>query len=160
MAKQAGVADPSVQSPEALVREVGTDPETGLTSTQASRRLQKDGLNQLRATRPVPGWKRLLMQFQDPLVYLLLFAIVISVLAWAIEGWSGWPIDGLVIILIVVGNAVLGYVQAHKAENAVAALAKMTEVTSAVLRDGVVSRIPSTGLVVGDILISDIKRRM
>lgn len=153
MAKQAGVADPSVQSPEALVREVGTHPETGLTSIQASRRLQKDGLNQLRATRPVPGWKRLLMQFQDPLVYLLLFAIVISVLAWAIEGWSGWPIDGLVILLIVVGNAMLGYVQAHKAENAVAALAKMTEVTSAVLRDGVVSRIPSTGLVVGDILM-------
>ncbi len=153
MAKQSGVTDPSVQSPEVLVLEAGTNLERGLTGTQASQRLQKDGPNELRAARPVPGWQRFLMQFQDPLVYLLLVAIVISLMAWGVEGWVGWPIDALVILLIVVGNAILGYVQEHKAENAVAALAKMTEVTAAVLRDGVVSRIPSTRLVVGDILM-------
>lgn len=153
MAKQRGETDPSVQSPEAVVQEVGTHPETGLSSSQASQRLQKDGPNVLRAAVPVPGWKRFLRQFQDPLVYLLLIAILISVIAWAVEGWVGWPIDALVILLIVVGNAILGYVQENKAQNAVAALAKMTEVTSAVLRDGVVSRVPSTSLVVGDILM-------
>ena len=153
MAKQGGMTDPSVQSIEALVQEMGTHPEIGLTSKQASERLQKYGPNELRAAMPVPGWRRFLMQFQDPLVYLLLAAIAISVFAWGVEGWSGWPIDALVILLIVVGNALLGYVQEHKAENAVAALAKMTEVTSAVLRDGVVSRVPSTTLVVGDILM-------
>ena len=61
--------------------------------------------------------------------------------------------DAIVIALIVVLNAVLGYLQEAKAENAVAALARMTAVTSAVLRDGQVLRVPSAELVRGDVLV-------
>ena len=114
---------------------------------EAARRLARDGPNELRSAQPVPAWRRLLAQFRDPLIYLLLAAIAISLLAWWVEGAAGWPIDALVIALIVVANAVLGYVQEAKAGNAVAALARMTAVTSSVIRDGRMQRVASAELV-------------
>src|SRR5690606_34824362 len=98
-------------------------------------------------------WRRFLAQFRDPLVYLLIAAVVISVVAWMVEGARGWPVDALVIAVIVLLNAVLGFVQEAKASNAVAELARMTEVSSSVLRDGSVHRIPSRELVPGDVLL-------
>ncbi|HYI85747.1 MAG TPA: HAD-IC family P-type ATPase, partial [Burkholderiales bacterium] len=95
----------------------------------------------------------MLSQFQDPLVYLLLAAVAVTLAAWMFEGFDGWPVDAIVIALVVVLNAVLGYLQEAKAENAVAALARMTAVTSAVLRDGQVVRVPSAELVRGDVLV-------
>ena len=101
----------------------------------------------------MPAWRRLLAQFRDPLVYLLLGAIAISLVAWWVEGRHGWPVDAVVIAAIVALNAVLGYVQESRAENAVAALARMTAVTSTVLRDGQLARVPSAALVRGDLLV-------
>ncbi len=141
--------DPSLVDPQAL----GTDLERGLTSAEAARRLARDGPNELRQAPPIPAWRRLVGQFRDPLIYLLLAAIVISLVAWFIEGAQGIPIDALVIALIVVVNAVLGFVQEARAESAVAALARMTAVTSAVIRDGKPLRIPSAELVRGDLLV-------
>jgi magnesium-transporting ATPase (P-type) len=141
--------DPSLVEPHAL----GTDLEHGLSSAEAARRLARDGPNALRQTPPVPAWRRLIGQLRDPLIYLLLAAIVVSLAAWLIEGAQGVPIDALVIALIVVVNAVLGFVQEARAESAVAALARMTAVTSAVIRDGDPVRIPSAELVCGDLLV-------
>ena len=70
-----------------------------------------------------------------------------------IEGLVGWPVDAVVIATVVLLNGVLGFVQEAKAENAVAALARMTAATSAVLRDGQVRRLPSAELVRGDLLV-------
>jgi magnesium-transporting ATPase (P-type) len=98
-------------------------------------------------------WRRIAAQLHDPLVYLLLGAIAISLAAWFIEGRAGWPVDAIVIALIVVLNGILGYVQEAKAESAVAALARMTAVTSAVLRDAELRRVPSAELVRGDLLV-------
>ncbi|HEY0954191.1 MAG TPA: cation-translocating P-type ATPase, partial [Roseateles sp.] len=111
------------------------------------------GRNELRAAPPVPTWRRLLDQLRDPLVMLLIAAIGISLLAWVIEGRHGWPVDALVILVIVGLNAVLGLVQEARAESAVAALARITAVTSAVLRDGQTQRVPSSELVPGDIVL-------
>src|SRR5688572_1048075 len=138
---------------EAVVRGVATDIANGLTAPEAARRLATDGANELRAAPPIAGWRRLLAQFQDPLIYLLLAAIAISLIAWVLEGMAGWPIDAIVIAIIVAMNAVIGYVQETRAESAVAALARMTAVTSAVLRDGQVRRVPSAELVRGDVLV-------
>ena len=80
----------------------------------------------------------------------MLAAVAVALVAWVIEGMAGWPVDAIVIALVVVLNAVLGYLQEAKAENAVAALARMTAVTSAVVRDGQVLRVPSAELVRGD----------
>jgi magnesium-transporting ATPase (P-type) len=136
-----------------VARALGTALEDGLSPGEAARRLAKDGPNELRAAPPVPAWKRLLAQFRDPLIYLLLGAIAIAFAAWLIEGREGLPVDALVIAAIVLANAVLGYVQEARAESAVAALARMTAATSAVVRGGHTQRIPSDGLVRGDVLV-------
>jgi magnesium-transporting ATPase (P-type) len=146
-------ADPSTMDAGDAARARRTDLATGLTSEEASRRLEQDGPNELRSAPPVPAWRRVLAQFEDPLIYLLLAAIAISVLAWVIEGRIGWPVDAIVIALIVILNAILGFVQEAKARDAVAALARMTAVTSAVIRDGRVVRVPSAELVCGDVLV-------
>ena len=87
----------------------------------------------------------MLAQFQDPLIYLLLAAVAIALLAWwegrGVEN-AGWPVDATVIAAIVLLNGVIGHVQEVKAQNAVAALAKMTAATAAVLRDGKLQRVP------------------
>ncbi|WP_296754179.1 cation-translocating P-type ATPase [Thiobacillus sp.] len=145
--------DPSTQDADEVARILGTDPENGLSTSEAARRLAQDGPNALRAAAPIPRWRRILAHFQDPLIYLLLAAIAISLVAWLIDGRIGWPVDAIVIGLIVVLNGLLGYVQEAKARNAVAALARMTAVTSAVLRDGQLQRIPSAQLARGDLLV-------
>ena len=145
--------DPSLRDATDVARGFEVDPEVGLSSAEGADRLRRDGPNELRAKPPVPLWRKVLAQFQDPLIYLLLVAVVISVAAWLAEGASGAPIDAIVIAAIVVLNGTLGFVQENKAERAVAALQSMTEVTSTVLRDGELRTVPSRELVGGDILV-------
>jgi magnesium-transporting ATPase (P-type) len=144
---------PAASEPETIASALGTNLKTGLTPEAASLRILQEGPNTLRGAPKQPAWRRVLSHFRNPLVYLLLAAVAISLAAWFIEGRHGWPIDAVVIGLIVVLNAVLGYVQEAKAENAVAALARMTAVTSAVVRGGKSFRIPSDQLVRGDLLL-------
>lgn len=145
--------DTSLQTVEAVAAALQTDPVRGLSAQEAARRLAQDGPNQLRTTPPPPAWRRLLKQFQDPLIYLLMAAVVVTLLAWLIEGRVGWPVDAVVIAVIVVLNGILGYVQEAKAADAAAALARMVEATSAVMRDGQLTRVPSATLVRGDLLV-------
>ena len=147
------VRDPSLCDADEVARVAGADLANGLTAQEAARRLAQDGPNELRAAPMRPVWRRVLAQFENPLVYLLLAAIVIALVAWTIEGGTGWPVDAIVIAMVVLLNGVLGYVQEAQAENAVAALAHMTAVSSAVLRDGQEQRIPSAQLVRGDLLV-------
>jgi Ca2+-transporting ATPase len=152
LASAAALADPTQREASELARLLATDVERGLSAQEAARRLAELGRNELRAKPRIPRWKRFAAQFRDPLIYLLLAAVVISVIAWTIEGHD-WPVDALVIALIVLLNAILGYAQEAKAEDAVAALARMTEASSAVVRDGRKQRIASTELVPGDVLL-------
>lgn len=145
--------DPSAVPAGQVAEAAGVDLERGLASDEAARRLARDGPNALRSTPPVPAWRRLLAQFRDPLTYLLLGAVAIALAAWGIEGAQGWPIDAVVIAAVLLLNAILGYLQEARARDAVAALARMTEVTSSVVRDGHPLRVPSAGLVVGDLLL-------
>jgi P-type Ca2+ transporter type 2C len=153
MSATATLDDPSRNDVSDVAKALGADIENGLTAQEASRRLLENGANELRAAPPIPGWRRLVAHFQDPLIYLLLAAIAIALVAWLIEGSKGWPVDALVITIVVLLNAALGYMQESKAADAVAALARMTAATSAVLREGKVQRVPSAGLVRGDLLV-------
>ena len=137
----------------AVAAGLGTDASTGLSARSAADRLAADGPNELPSKPPVPAWRRFLSQFNDPLVYLLLAAIAISTAAWVLEGAEGAPVDSIVILAVVTLNAVLGFVQENKAADAVAALSAMTEATSTVLRDGSLLVVPSSELVVGDVLV-------
>ena len=136
-----------------VASDLSTDLEQGLTSSEAKARLERYGPNELRGAAKEPAWRRLLKQFADPLVYLLLVAIAISIVAWVAEGATGLPIDAIVIAIIVIANAVLGFVQENKAEDAVAALSDMTATHSTVLRDGKLTDAPSTDIVPGDVLV-------
>ena len=86
------------------------------------------------------------------LIYLLLGAVVVSLVAWVIEGADGVPFEVIVILVIVVLNAVLGHVQEARAEEAVAALQRMAAPTTGVVRDGRETRVPSMDIVPGDVL--------
>jgi P-type Ca2+ transporter type 2C len=141
------------QNIDEVVKEFAANQNVGLTSTEAATRLVANGANILRSASAVPAWRRVLRQFNDPLIYLLLFAIAIALIAWKLESRESWPIDAMVIAAVVILNGAFGYLQEGKAASAVAALAKMTEVTSAVMRDGKTSRIPSSELVRGDLLL-------
>jgi magnesium-transporting ATPase (P-type) len=146
-------SDPARLDASELARQLGTDPAQGLSSAAAEERLARTGRNELAAAAQVPAWRKLLQQFKDPLIYLLLGAIVVSFAAWVFEGAHGWPFDALVVLVIVVANAVLGYAEEAKAEQAVAALQRMTATTASVLRDGKSGRIPSAQVVPGDLLL-------
>ena len=150
--------DPSLTEANEVAKALDVDTNTGLSSAEAQRRLEKFGPNQLASAPPVPKWKKFLAQFQDPLVYLLLAATVISLLAWFIERSHGTagevlPFDAIVIILILIVNAVLGYIQEARAEQAVEALAQMTAPQTSVLRDGKIVHINTADVVPGDIVV-------
>ena len=157
-----GDADPSLTSADDVAKALNVDLSQGLSEEEAKRRLAQFGPNELASAPPVPKWRKFLAQFQDPLVYLLIAATVISVIAWFIErsqaqpgaeGGEALPFDAIVIMLILVVNAVLGYMQEAKAEAAVEALAQMTAPQTSVLRGGRVVRINTTDVVPGDIIV-------
>jgi P-type Ca2+ transporter type 2C len=136
-----------------VARAVDTDLDAGLSAAEAADRLRRVGPNQLDPAETVATWRKVLGHFADPLVYLLLGAVVVSFGAWLVEGRQGVPFEVIVILAIVVLNAVLGYVQQARAEEAVAALARMSAVSASVIRDGLEQRVPATDLVPGDLLI-------
>ncbi|HEX5771510.1 MAG TPA: cation-translocating P-type ATPase [Nocardioidaceae bacterium] len=145
--------DPSTMDARTVLDLLGTDPDRGLSVREAARRLEDTGPNEITGEKPVPSWRKFLEQFRDPLIYLLFAAIVISLAAWAVEGAAGWPFDALVIAVIVVLNAVLGYVQQARAEHAVEALQRMSATTATVVRDGAQARVPTRELVPGDLVV-------
>lgn len=140
-------------SPQEVATSLGADLAQGLSDAEAAQLLATNGPNELPGKPPTPAWRRLLAHLNDPLVHLLLVAVVISTLAWVLEGAHGAPIDALVVLAVIVLNAVLGLVQESKAADAVAALASMTRASSTVLRSGSRRLIPSHELVVGDVLV-------
>lgn len=136
-----------------MAAELGTDPQQGLSAAEAASRLSRDGPNQLRAAPQRSAWRRVLQQLWDPLVGLLLVAAAVALLAWWVEGRHGWPMDAIVIAVVVLLNALIGWLQENKAASAVAALARMTAASSSTLRDGRVQQVPSSQLVRGDVLV-------
>ena len=154
--------DPSLADAQAVAASLGVDPNTGLSQAEAERRLAQYGPNELASAPPVPKWKKFLAQFKDPLVYLLLAATGISLVAWFIEranaapgaeGGEILPFDAIVMVLILIVNAVLGYIQESKAEEAVEALSQMTAPQTNVLRDGKIARINTVDVVPGDMVV-------
>ncbi len=133
------------QTTEELLVEFNTN-KNGLSMTEASERLAKDGKNQLQAKVAMSWQQRLLNQFKDFMIYILLAAAGISFV-------TGEITDGIIIILVVVLNAVLGYIQENNAEKSLEALKNMQVAEAQVLRDGNVHKIAAAKLVVGDIVL-------
>ncbi len=136
-----------------VVHDLGSDLDRGISPAEAAGRLSVGGPNQLATAEGTPAWRQFLAQFADPLIYLLLASIGISLVAWALQGAEETPVEAIAIALIVFANGVLGFVQERQAERAVAALQQMAAPTARVVRDGQERRVAATQVVPGDILL-------
>src|SRR5687767_2588827 len=114
--------DPHLLTVQEVLAALATDATRGLGAAEAKQRLERHGANELAARPPVPRWKKLLAQFRDALVILLLVATAISAGLWVYERDSALPYEAMAIFSVVLLNALMGYLQEARAEQAVAAL--------------------------------------
>jgi magnesium-transporting ATPase (P-type) len=131
---------PYRQSVDEVLTSLGTDAKHGLSREEARERLERYGINGLTVEKPIPRWRKFLAQFQDVLVILLRIATLISAGLWLYERESTLPYEAMAIFAVVLLNAVLGYIQESRAEQAVAALRQMSAAHANVIRDGRRSR--------------------
>jgi Ca2+-transporting ATPase len=120
--------------------------QVGLTSSEAAERLAQHGPNRLPEPEPRPRWQLFLDQFRNLLIVILIGA---AVLAGLVGDWK----DTIVIAVVLVINAILGYVQESRAESSLAALKKMLTANAKVRRDGELQVISAEELVVGDLVV-------
>jgi Ca2+-transporting ATPase len=135
-----------------IYKELNTS-EKGLTTSEAEKRLAKYGPNQLKEKANITPLQIFLSQFTSPIIWVLIAAMVISLLIKFIENDAEAGVDAVVIGVIVVINAVLGFIQEFKAEKAIEALKKMASLKATVIRDGEEKEIDAINLVPGDIII-------
>lgn len=129
-----------------VVKKHGTDPKRGLTSSEASARLEKYGPNMIESSNKKSIWKKIFEQIADPMVLLLIAAAIVS-------AFTGDAIECAIIIAIVVINAIMSIIQEGKAEDSVAALQKMSSPEATVIRDGKRGHVKAEDLVPGDIVV-------
>ncbi len=128
-----------------------TSKDTGLTSDEVKARLEEHGYNQLIAKNRKSFFQMFMAQFKSFMIIILLIAAVISGIVGVLEGEG--LLDTFVILGILVLNAFIGAVQERKAESSLEALKNLAAPVTKVLRNGVVSEIPTRELVPGDIVI-------
>lgn len=125
--------------------------ESGLSSSEASVRLEKNGKNKLAEGKKESMIQRFLKQLAEPMTIILIVAAVISAALAIFE--QEFPSDTIIILAVVLINAILGVLQESKAEKAIEALQEIAAATSKVIRDGRQITVKSEDLVVGDIIV-------
>ncbi|MBE5948827.1 MAG: cation-translocating P-type ATPase [Lachnospiraceae bacterium] len=135
------------------IQAFNTDHETGLSEQTAYDRLQKNGSNILEQEKPKSNTVMFLEQLNDPLIYILIVAAIISAVLGELS-------DTVIIISVVLINAVVGVIQEGKAIKALDALKKLTSPTALVKRDGVIHEIAAENLVPGDLVCLESGRQV
>ena len=107
------------QTPEDVLKELAVNPEEGLSEESVHKRQEKYGFNELIQKVKINPIVLFLNQFKSFIIYILLFAVVVSFLAGEVS-------DAIVVLIILVFNAVFGFVQEFKAEKAIDALKKLS----------------------------------
>lgn len=130
----------------AILTIVGPLDPSGLSSAEADARLRRDGPNTVHVAAGRSALTLLLRQFRSPLVLILVIAAAVSGL---VQQW----LEGGIILAIVLGGTLLGFVQEYRASNAVAALQRRLALSARVRRDGEVRTIPFDQVVVGDCIL-------
>ncbi len=133
-------------SVETTLEKLAVETDKGLSQTEITNRIEKFGLNELVEHGAKNPWKILFDQFRETMVVVLILAAIVSALV------SDWK-DAIAILAIVILNAVLGFVQEFRAEQAMQALKKMAAPLVRVRRDGKVLEIESGQLVPGDVIL-------
>lgn len=126
-------------------RLLATSP-AGLTSEDAARRLAEHGPNEIESERTTPWWRTLLHQFTDPLIYILLIAALVTL---ALRDYT----DTGVILAALILNAIIGYTQEKRAQQAMRAIANLSAPKCEVVRESHVQEILSRNAVPGDVVI-------
>ena len=134
------------KSKEEVLAEFGADEIHGLSEQEAAARLEKYGKNELEAQAKKSFLKKLLEQFADFLIIILIVAAIISAAVGEVS-------DSIVILAIVVINALLGIYQEGKAEKSVEALQKMSAPNAKVIREGRQMEVPAANVVPGDLVV-------
>lgn len=132
---------------------VGSNAHHGLTHQEAQARMARYGRNQLASEKTTPALRQFLQQFQDPLVLLLLVATAISTALWLMENATALPYEAIAILAVLLLNAVMGYVQQSRAQQAVAALQRMAAGNATVVRDGTQQSVAADTVVPGDVIL-------
>ncbi|AYG02739.1 cation-translocating P-type ATPase [Gryllotalpicola protaetiae] len=136
--------EPWATTSDAVLAELGGS-EAGLTAAEASGRLALHGRNVLTPPKPAPWWKRVLLQFKDVLIYVLLASALLKAI---IGDW----VDFAVILAVAIINAVIGLVQEGRAEQALNAIRGMLSTQAHVMRAGVWIEADAAELVPGDVV--------
>lgn len=129
-----------------VTRHLDTNLETGLTSAVAAKKRERFGANELKSKPGTSPLLRFLLQFNQPLLYILL-------IAGAIKAFLGQWVNAGVIWGVTLINAIIGFVQESKAESAIAALASSVKTNATIIRNGQKMQVPSTELVPGDVVL-------
>ncbi|TAL51063.1 MAG: hypothetical protein EPN89_04115, partial [Methylovulum sp.] len=132
-------------SEEQAISAQASDPTQGLSAVVAAGRLKHYGSNRFVEKPPRPVWLLLLSQFKSLLILVLVIAAILATAIGDIK-------DGIVILVVVIINALLGFYQEFQAEKSLAALKKMLALQAEVRRDGRSMILPAEQLVPGDIV--------
>jgi P-type Ca2+ transporter type 2C len=146
-------SDPHTLNVDELLKQLATDPETGLSESDVRKRQEQFGPNQFQEGEPISPWAILVRQFQDLMVLILLIATGVAFGSWWLEGAEGIPSDGIVILAIVIANAILGFSQEYQAERTIEELQKSTAAKARVVRDGQEKTLEQSELTLGDIVL-------
>src|SRR5690606_22968108 len=132
--------------PDEVVERLGSDARHGLSVAEAAERLARFGPNLLPAASRRSAWMRFVHQFHNVLIYVMLAAALITFLL-------GRFVDTTVLLVVIVINAVIGFIQEGKAERALDAIRRMLALRATVVRDGERIGIPARDLVPGDVVV-------
>ena len=133
------------QTPAELWQELQSSAQ-GLSANEAQGRLEKYGPNVLSSKRELTPLGLFLNQFKSPIVLILIFATLMSAF---LQDWT----DAIIILFIVLGSAILSFVQENNAHNAVDKLRSQVTLKTSVLRDGQTQSIPTEQVVPGDVVV-------
>ena len=140
------IKKPHTLSIEEILHLFQTQVVDGISKTEAEKRLKEFGLNVYQTQKQKPIWLMLIQQFNSPIVYLLLFGMAVSV-------YFQDYIEGVAIGVVILINALIGFLMELQARNSMNALKEMDVILSKVIRDGKTLEIPSEKLTIGDIVV-------
>ncbi len=140
-------------TPGALAAKLKTSLDTGVTPTEAKKRLEQHGENRLETKGSLSPWKLFFSEFADFMVMVLLGAVVISI---ALGEWN----DAFSILAIIFLNAILGFIQEYRAERSLDALRELAAPQARVVRGGVSLTVPAWQVVPGDLIHLEVGDRV
>ena len=132
-------------SVEEIVAALATSVEKGITQSKAETRTKQFGANVYSAQKQKPLWLMLLLQFKSPIVYLLLFAVAVTL-------YFQNYIEAIAIGIVIFVNALIGFFMELQARSSMNALKEMDVILCKVIRDGKMLQIPSEKITVGDLI--------